>query len=201
MGKFRNIINLYSLEDYLNIVEQENPSNNKPYHNLYHIKCMTSIAHRIACSEDLRFVDTRNIMLAGLFHDFGYYSKIDAENIVRAIEAFEKYSKETDDVNKEVINNIKATQYPYVINSSELTLSQKIMRDADLLQWTKKNFIKQVIIGLSDEMGLTLEKLIEGQKKFMLNMNFHTPMGQRIYDRNIKEKLKELEDFKQSLNL
>lgn len=195
IDKLAKILKKYDLVEYLDILLYENPSNNRPYHNLYHILCVTDFCYKIGKDCGLNDRDLRTLMLAALFHDFGYYSKVDSENIIKAIEYFKEYSHESEYTNKNVVKIIQATQYPYVIDEANLNMSQKIIRDADLLQWTKKNFIDQVLFGLSKEMDMPLNKFVVGQKNFMLGMTFYTSMGQSIYDNNITKKLKDLEEF------
>ncbi len=201
IGKLTKRLEEYRLDDYLDILLSENPSNNRPYHNLYHILCVVDFCYKIGRNCGLTKYELRTLMLAAIFHDFGYYSKIDAENIKRAIEFFNIYSHESQHTNDKVIKIIQATQYPYIISDNELNLSQKVIRDSDLLQWTKKNFIEQVILGLSKEMEIPIDKFIEGQTKFMLGLKFYTEMGQEIYDENIDKKIKEVEEYKKNKNI
>lgn len=201
MEELEKILRDYDLLYYYNIIKERNPSNNKPYHNLYHLLCVTEFCYIIGKSENLDDTEIRTLMLSGLFHDFGHYSSDDSENIKKSIEFFKEYSKENVVTEKNVLKNIKSTQYPYVIPDEDLNISQKIIRDSDLLQWTKDNFIEQVVIGLYKEFGVTDKKIaVEKQRNFMKNyLNFYTNKANEIYRDKIDEKLKELDEYENNL--
>ena len=56
------------------------------------------------------------------------------------------FSKEDKESNNKIVANIKATQYPYVLDQDSLSLEQLIIRDADLLQGVRDDYHQQVII-------------------------------------------------------
>ena len=106
---------------------------------------------------------------------------------------FKKYSKESEEINNEIINIIKATEYPYVIDNENLTLSQKIIRDADLTQMYTDNFLQQVIYGLLvQEHGLELSKALEAQMKFMIGIKPMTKYGQELYNIFFQKRIKDI---------
>jgi len=167
----------YGIEKYWIAVKNYNPSNNKPYHNLWHIVCVVKYCYIIAKDEDLTGKETIALLLAAMFHDFGHFSKIDTENVDRAKKAFSDfaYMIEADKFNTPFVQgimslvhkNIDATKYPYVILDSELTLPQKIIRDADLLQWTEPTMVEHVFKGLAEEMEIPLHVFLPKNKQFI----------------------------------
>ena len=55
-------------------------------------------------------------------------------------------------------------------------------RDCDLLMYFEDNWLHQVIMGLKEEMKLTIEKILFGVITFIHEMKFSTTYGQEIYD-------------------
>lgn len=166
----------YGIEDYWEAVKRFNPSNNKPYHNLWYTACVVKYCYLIAQDEDLSEKNTRNLLLAAMFHDFGHFSKDDAKNIELAKNMFANfvYLIEGGDITPDVKDMIlavhliiNATKYPYEISDSELTMPQDIIRDADLLQWTEPTMIEHVFKGLAEEMGMPLHEFLPKNKAFI----------------------------------
>lgn len=185
-----SIINRFKLDDYLKIVLEKSTSNHAPYHNLFHVLCMIKNCHLIAVSENLNPSEIRLLLIAVLFHDFGHSmgAKKDTENVKDAIKAFEKYSKESPAYNQKIIEIIKATEYPYVIDEKDLTFEQKVIRDADLLQLFEPNYIQQNLLGLSKEMNLPIIDLLKGQKKFMDSIKYHTAYAKAVAEEMLKSR-------------
>jgi HD superfamily phosphodiesterase len=178
-----NIIKFNKLENYLKIILKENKSNNLPYHNLYHTLCVVDNVHAISTNEELSSKEIRLVMLAALFHDFNHSGgKLsDSENVKNAIEAFKTFSVESEKDNNFVVEIIKATEYPYVIKDDELSLYQKIIRDADLMQTFEKNYLQQNVIGLMEELKVdSLDKMLEGSLNFWKNCKFHTDFAKEM---------------------
>ena len=122
-------------------------------------------------------------MLSALFHDVNHtgVKYTDDINVVLAIKSLREFwfnfiDEEVDtdiDIN-EVCSIISTTEYPYTIESNELTQKQKILRDADLLQSLEPNWIQQVIMGLCQEMNIPIEDMIKGQRDFLSSIEFNT---------------------------
>lgn len=200
-GNGINIIRKFGLGNYFGIVINKSSSNSAPYHNLYHVLCMVKNCYYIANDEGLDTNEIKKILLACLFHDFNHSmgEKSDEENVKNAIVAFEKYSEEDDATNQEVIQMIKSTQYPYIIPESVLGIKEKIIRDADLLQWCEDNHLQQIVFGLlKTEMKNTgnLKKNLEGQIKFINSIKMHTNWAKRKFDKFKNIRLEEYEFLK-----
>lgn len=167
----------YEIEKYWNAVKNYNPSNNKPYHNLWHTICVVKYCYLIGKDEDIDDNSMMFLLLAAMFHDFGHFSKDDSKNVERAKQAFSDfaYMIEGEHFNASFVQTmviavhkiIDATKYPYDIPDSELSLYQKIIRDADLLQWTEPTMIEHVFKGLAEEMEIPLHIFLPKNKAFI----------------------------------
>jgi HD superfamily phosphodiesterase len=189
MNKYFNIINNYNLDDYLSILLKHNTANNAAYHNFYHTLCVVKNALDIMVYEGFTKDQERMVLLACLFHDFNHsQGKLsDDKNVEIAIDSFLKYSKETEEINNEIVNIIKATQYPYIIPDEELNIYQKIIRDADLMQIFSDNYFQQNIISLGTiEMNKSLEDSIDLSLNFYKNLKFHTNFAKVEHQLKIK---------------
>ena len=127
----------------------KNKSIDAPYHNLYHCLVVADNCLEGSSYYNLDTVNEISLIIAALFHDFNHSmgELKDSENIKNALESFEVWYEENNsilNINKDiVINAIKATEYPYVIDSKDLTIEQKIIRDSDLGQMFLDNRIQQ----------------------------------------------------------
>ena len=172
------ILNTIKSNPILQLIVAENLKHNKayaaPYHNFYHHLVVANSCLEAAEYYNLDERPTLELLVAALFHDFNHSmgKHKDDWNVAEAISYFENWYTENnfhyDILNKDtVINIIKATQYPYVIESDNMTLQQNIIRDADLTQLLQENRIGQVYIGLATEMNLPIEKILEGESPFI----------------------------------
>lgn len=189
LEKLHFVIKEYDLQYYWKIFFNENKSNDLPYHNLFHTQCVLINSYLICNSLNISKEDTRKNLISAIFHDFNHSGGklTDDLNVKEAISSFLKYSKETNDTNKDIINIIKATQYPYIISESDLIISQKIIRDADLLQMVEPNSLNQVIRGLLiHELKVPYEKLKETQLNFIKGVKFYTDYAKDKFE-NQKE--------------
>ncbi len=185
------LIKEYSLDEYFSILLTKNKSNHLPYHNLYHGLSVMRNSYYIDILDfksDQKYL--RELLLAALFHDFNHSGgkSSDKENVLGSIDQFLKYSKESEEANYRIINIIKATQFPYVIDDKDLNYHQKIIRDADMLQACEDNYLQQVILGLSKEFNADLKTFCENQIKFLNNLVLYTDAANKIWNKN-KERL------------
>lgn len=200
MNIFFKIINELKLDKYLSILIKKNKSNNAPYHNMYHSLCVMKNVYNISKSIKLDKEDIRKLCIAAIFHDFNHsQGKLkDDKNIKESIDNYFKYTKETKDVDYDVVNIIESTQYPYVIEDKDLNILQKVIRDADMMQMLEDNYIQQVLIGLATEMNVNITDFISMQEKFFSNLKFHTKFAKNKFDLN-KNSLKEDLEFLNSI--
>jgi len=137
------------------------------------------------------------LLIAAIFHDFNHTGgrlKNDSENVDRAIEAFEKFTSENNSSNIRIKNIIRATEFPF--KNDELDILQKIIRDADVMQWLEPNYIQHVLIGLNGEFhnssSVTIE-LIQNSLDFMKSVEIFTKYAKDQMKQHLPEKIEECE--------
>lgn len=188
-----------------NIFLQENTSNFLPYHNAYHASCVLKYVTLLATFEKMSDDEKRDLQTAAIFHDFHHSGGLedDSVNVQTAIDdsallicANSEYTIEQ--FNDRIKPLIKATEYPYVIDDEDLSLSQKIMRDADLLQATEPTYYAHVFCGLSAEMGVPPKQLVIGLREWNEKVTMYTKQAKIEWkgaELRIKETLDEIEKF------
>lgn len=175
-----------------------NKANSAPYHNLNHALTIVKYASEGAESEGLSERETRNLLLAAMFHDFNHSAgkskdDVNVENAKKGLREFvESEAIEGVDL-YEMEKLIDATEYPYQIKSGDLTLSQKILRDADLMQIFEDNWIHQNILGIALELGMEFEKFLVAQRKFIEGAEFNSDYGKKMRDKNWSRVIEEFE--------
>lgn len=189
-----NFINLFK-EVYRN-----NPSNDLPYHNWYHTTTMINRCYEAGLYHDLDYHALKHLCIAALFHDYDHSGgeESDSENIKRALKGIDSffnvsimrltkapYSREIGNVDKEWIKNIvKITEFPFI--SHPKTIEQKIIRDADLLQFVEE-YPNEMFEGLREEISVSRGETVSrmdmclGQLEFLLNAQFYTDWGMDLY--------------------
>ncbi len=171
-------------------ITDNSTSNTLPYHNINHLLSVFSSCYD--ASEHYRLVDVDGksseieLCLAALFHDVNHSGgKLsDNENIKTAIESFENFYETLDEeeksefVKRVVIDTIHATEYPHNENG-ELSLHQRIIRDADMTSAFDGDWVQSVIFGLKEELGEeSISKRIDNQINFILTLETCTEWGQ-----------------------
>ncbi len=181
--KALEIIKKYKLESYFKILLLENEANVSPYHNLWHTLTVFENCSMITESEKINKEQTRNILIAAMFHDFNHSAgKLkDSDNVKKAIDKFVSVSEEKEEDDKFVIDLIKATEFPYVVENPDIY--QQIIRDADMLQLTKDDWIQMAIIGLKTEFNKDLKEHLNGQINFLNSIKLYTKMGNTIWNK------------------
>lgn len=183
-------------------VIKNNLSNELPYHGIRHILNVFKAVNDLSLN-GLSDIEKEALYIAVLFHDYGHTAGIydDEYNVKFAIDEFkffvgrlnyqlEPKDKYYDELVNQVIDNIKATQYPYVIPKEELTRSQKLIRTADLIQVIYGNVITDYVLPLYSEMIVSKDKdmdlitFIDGCIDFWTKIEF--PIND-IYCELIKE--------------
>ena len=162
MNVFTNSLALsigHEMEDECNYFIVNNPSNNLPYHNLYHSLCvMSEVGRMIDITDyfDLTSEEERDLLIAALYHDYHYTIGPIPDNLKVDITILNLPNGTS--FNNRVRELIKYTSYPYskdIIldeNISKIDYMGLILREADLCQCLKDNSIQQCIFGLKEEM-------------------------------------------------
>jgi hypothetical protein len=195
-------------------ISKNNTSNVAPYHNLKHMCEVMLKAYEIMRGDNFigksgfkwnSYMNYQPVLVAALFHDYNHSQgkENDSYNIKEAIKGFNAFVEQSDttifkEIKNEVVDIIKATEYPYVIPSSELSYGQKVIRDADLLVSIDDNFFFQNVFGLKEEMCVdSVEDMILGNIKFHENIKLECSYSKTAYKNrwNIMDDLNTLKDI------
>lgn len=204
MENILHIINKYdSLKAGLKYVINNNTANNAPYHNLNHM--LTVTRHVYYGMKYMGLTDIKRneeALLTALFHDFNHSmgKEVDAINISYAKEGLIKFLSENNfnfDISF-MFSILDATQYPYILSTSELNDYQLLIRDCDLCQGFEYDWIKQYIYGLSIEMNYSFTDILKGSKEFLNKAEYHTSYGmemKRLHFSKLMEEMSILESI------
>lgn len=187
-------------------VMENNPSQDLPYHGNFHLESVAKFTLLGAQHHKLDKISQRNLATAALFHDWNHSGsgKDDDLNIKRAIKGFNDfYEKEGKDIFTEfdrdqIVNCIKPTRFPYLVECGVLSLHQKIIRDADILQGIfAQNYIVGIVGGLAKESNTPMEKMLGGQAGFLKGTKFCTDWANDLYKERLPEILEKINDVKE----
>jgi hypothetical protein len=195
-----NFVKVFEKYDFLgkalNYIIKNSSSLYAPYHNLNHNITVTVFAYYIGKSEKLNKKEMEELLLAAIFHDFNHTEgkEKDDVNIKKAKEGIRKFvEKEKIKIDLDAVNKIlDATQFPYIIDEKELNKQQQIIRDSDMTQMFDPTRFQHSVLGLQKEMGITYDKHLEGQEKFLKNLEFRTKLGKELKKKYWKEIMEEL---------
>lgn len=191
----RTEAHLYLAKNGLNhalaYVQIENPSNKVPYHNLDHCLTVVKWCGRLAGMCSLTPEEEKALILAAIFHDFDHSAGVeeDSVNINRAVTGLMKFAaihRVDPELIAAAVDNIQVTQFPFIHEPK--TVSQKIIRDADLLQSLEPNREEVLIDGLRKELEVKFKRKItrgefcENQVKFLDGLKLYTTPAQVIFD-------------------
>ncbi len=191
MKSYQDIIKWYDMVDLYDWFVKNNQSNDLPYHNLFHAQCMVENCYDGAQYHNLPFDATRQILCAALFHDFNHSGgkEEDMENIYHAILGVQRCAIELDqplaDIPDMVIECIRCTEYPFVYES--FTIEQRIIRDADLMQFRFGNWKDVLDNRLRAEMEvkigkpITQQEMYDGNQAFWRKVHFYTDWGKHVF--------------------
>lgn len=197
MNKSLEIIKEYKLEYYLDCLLKYNSGNINYYHNYEHTMVVLKNVYDISKTYPTIDEYLRELFIVAIFHDFNHTGgrlKNDSENIIRAIEAFDKFTVEDNVSNIRIKNTIRATEYPF--KNEELDILQKIIRDADVMQWLEPDYTQHVLLGLNGEFHNSSEitiELIQNSLDFMKSVEFFTEYTKNQMKQYLPEKIEELE--------
>lgn len=193
MKRYYEIIEQLKLQEEFAVYLMSS-SINAPYHNLWHTISMIEDCYDGYVHETGSDFGCKNLIIAAIFHDIdhsqGKYS--DDVNIKVALARVDELPYNTEEI-KDII---RATQYPYVIPADELSLEQKIIRDADLMSSFKLTLLPHCLVGLSEELNIDLVKMFDGQERFIENSEFNTQWGRNNFNKYINDERKEMSFLK-----
>jgi hypothetical protein len=179
-------IYLGDLVAYFRAVFKKAQNLNHPYHNFRHMFHVVWLAYQ-ACSfyrGQLTTRERRNLLIAAMFHDFDHSGIMgdDDLNIARAIRCLEKYIMPGDvEYKTQIYDLIRATEYPYRVTISQVSLSGWILRDADLSQVFSVAWIQQVVFGLAREWSRPPLEILSMQSGFIDKLKYHTEWARATF--------------------
>jgi hypothetical protein len=196
----------YGLGRLYAYVLQNNPSKNLPYHGNSHMEMVAWVATLGGVFYGLTDEDMKILITAALVHDFDHSGsgKDDDINIVRAILGYSDYIEKTgnDNVDVNKVNDlIMATRYPYTRECGTLTISQQILRDADILQGLFcQNYINGITFGIAQEANIPNVNMINGQEAFLTSTKFCTNWATEIAKNKLPDVLTKVNLVKEFFN-
>jgi hypothetical protein len=173
-----------------------------PYHNFRHMThvpwlCYQACIFYLTRSPDQTLIDrlskrkVRNLLIAGLFHDFDHTRMLgyDDINIELACRGLKKYILPEDAESlDDIIGLIKATEFPYSVPAEQIDLRGQIIRDADLSQALSIAWIQQVIFGLAEEWNMRPIDVLKKQPGFLGWLKYNTDWGKQTFGQDVLEK-------------
>jgi 5'-deoxynucleotidase YfbR-like HD superfamily hydrolase len=185
-AKFTIIMDICGLGEFLGYFISNNNGNLNPYHNFYHTQCVVENCYHIskAYGDELSFRDVQTLLVAALFHDFKHSTLKDSEsdNIEVAINGLRDCCIRLDEpFDARYESLIRSTFWPYTKKGDELTLMEKILRDADKLQCFESNYIQQTFMGLNKEWGGDLIQSIDTQMDYIKTLELDTLPAKTIW--------------------
>ena len=174
------------------------PNMYAPYHNVRHMLHVLWESYEGGLYMGLDKEQMRELLIAALMHDYNHLGRkaSDDENISRAIQGLnDNVLKEDLRILEFIHDAIKATQFPYVIDSDRCTIVQKILRDADQAQTFSNVWIQSIRYDLSKELEITPKKMLEFQIPYLKGLKFHTVWGETKFGPMIPVRIKEIEEM------
>ena len=175
---------------HLDNIKNLNPSADLSYHGYQHlltvaINCF-DLGEYYFSNGKIR-QEIRLLVLAGLYHDWdhtgGQYE--DSINIAKATVGMVKHVAELEDFSDADISKISKlismTEFPH--RGVPVSLSEKIIRDADLLQFAEEDFDRWAE-GLTEESGNSVT--VESTKKFLEKQTIYTSWAKtRLFSKSL----------------
>jgi hypothetical protein len=187
----RTLLASYDLLRAYDYVVVENPSNELPYHNLHHTNCLVINCAAGAVAMNLPEEERRVLLLSAVFHDFAHSGgrRKDHHNIGMAVAALRSYcatDASVEDAVGDAVGIIESTEFPPV--AEPVTLSEKIIRDADMMQIYMPGWREQILVGLRKEIEvatskpMSLAEMVRVQVSFMESVRWHTSWAKERAD-------------------
>jgi hypothetical protein len=184
----------HGLGDYWERFLRENTGAGLSYHNRFHAAWMISKVTTMSRIYSLDILSQKYLMLAAMFHDFKHSGGVDtdAENVGRAMAMFRnaahyhgfenlhRDSPAMEEIIQSVTGLIGVTVYPF--EREPTTVSEMIIRDADVMQGMTEDFKKIIYVDLFNEIlvkmpELTFHQYRLGQEKFLTDVVMYTDLG------------------------
>ncbi len=185
------------IEEYILDLLENKLSKNLHYHSVFHTIDVCTQVEIIGRSEGLSMGELLIVKLAALFHDVGFINVIDnheEESVKIAQETLSKYRYTADEI-KEICNLIMATKQ----NTIPLSISEKVLKDADLDYLGRADFIP-----ISDRLWkeicvchtkMSLSEWHVYQLEFLKAHRYYTKTAQDLRQVKKEKQIKKLVDL------
>ena len=192
---FEGNLNHYFRTVFLKATNLENG-----YHNFRHIFHVFWLCYQ-AClyyGDTLTKREKRNLLIAAMFHDYNHSGCLgyDDQEIERAVKGFLNFIAPEDQNEVEnIVRLIRVTRFPHE-PLEHPSLSELIIRDADLSQAISLAWIQQIIFGLAREMRKSPLEMLRMQEGFLKSLTFITDWAKHMFPQaSINAKVDEASDL------
>lgn len=191
-----------SLAPYFRVIMAA-PNIHHGYHGLRHMLHVTWVCYQ-ACKYyqslgQMTKREARNLLIAALFHDYGHCGKAgdDAVNIEQALDGLREHIEDVDrDFLVKISTIIAATQFPHADLGGTPSLSEQIIRDADISQAFGTTWIGDIAAGFGSELDKTPVEMLEQQLMFLNRIQFHSDFGKVFFGQEaVNAKWRETEEL------
>ena len=172
-----------------------------PYHNFRHTTFVLAMCHMISgqYSGQLTKRAIRNLLIAALFHDYNHTGILvdDRINIELAIKGLGTCLLPGDeDYQDDIFGIIRITEYTNDTMLTDISLTQAIIRDADVLQAFSSDWIQEIILNLSEEQKESPIGMLRLQIAYLEGLRFHTDWAKETYPKSaIEAKVSEVREL------
>lgn len=182
-----------------------------PYHNIRHgldvlIKCWEAAVWNAKEGVFGPSTFNRQLFIAALLHDIDHTGRSgdDDINVALAKRRAKKLMEQNGESLKDqtlVLHLIESTEFgpeghtKKGSDSDSFEFLCKVLRDADLAQVFSNAWIRLLIFGLSEELGVTPRKMLELQLNFLSKLQFESRWGKEVYQDKIPEKMRETQEI------
>lgn len=200
-----NVDGLYegNLIPYYQALVADSTGRSNPYHNARHGLHVMCAVYAGAKFHNLPPREVRNLCIAAPFHDINHSGKSrgkDSLEIEVALMTLRQYIQPEDDGELRNISDIiRATEYPYVMPKDALSVSQQLIRDADMSQNFSDVWIQQSWFGLAEELGYDPIAFLGVRPAFLRNIEFHSEWGRAVLEPERLPKILEAEEYIRAL--
>ena len=198
-----NVGGLYEgdLRHYFRYIFDNATNLGNPYHNFRHLMYALVAAHE-GCDyhrQEMSKLQIRVLLIAVVLHDANNRGKKgnDHENIKDAIRVLEDcILPEDTPFFGEISRIIWSTEYPHKKKNENLSLDERIMRDADMTQIFYHCWFQDIIFGLGSEWRMTEMEMLSAEVEFLEKFKPCSGWGMATFTEEvIRQKREEVKSY------
>lgn len=175
-----------NLVPYYKTLTVDSTGRSNPYHNTSHILDVLQAVYEGGKFHGLTGEDLLSLCIAAIFHDMNHPGEsrgkdrfnIEVALVMLRANILPQHRAQIDKISE----IIWATEFPYKIPSNELSLSQQIMRDADLCQNFSPAWIQQCWFGLAEELRCDPVGFLGTRPAFLRAVEFQSGWGKTVLE-------------------